>query len=176
MRIHAADAEVIVDGLAILGEVVVGDGVLVAELVLGLLDLAALLNVGKLVLFCLGLAGTDASDLGRKVLRMLDLGPIGGLLGGDGDIVVGVVVAQTVPGRHGERVRLAGVVCADPMRNILGLGVSEVVARDSRHWLLLLLKLNLQLVQLIELFLRKGLLRSLGLAVQLRAYRLLLLL
>ncbi len=163
MSIHAADAETIVDGLATLGEVIVGDGVLVTELFLGLLDLAALLNIGKLVLFRLGLAGTDASVLGRHVWSMLDVGLIGVWLGGDGDIIVGVVIAQAVAGCDGERVRFSGVVCADAVRSVLGVGVGEVVAGNNRHGLLLLLELNLQLIQFVELLLRKGLLRSLRL-------------
>lgn len=150
MRVHSADAEIVVDTLSILGEVVIGDGILVTELVLGLFYLAPLLHVAKLVLFSFGLAGADAAYLRRHVLDVLDLGLVGGLLGGNGDIVVGGrIIAEAISGCHCESVGLGWIVGADAMGDVLVMRVGEVVARNGGHdwhWLLLLLELYLQLV------------------------------
>jgi hypothetical protein len=147
MRVHPADAETIVDVLPILGEVVIGDGVLVAELVFGLLYLTPLLHVGKLVLLRLGLAGADAADPRSPVLGVFDFRLVGGLFGGDGDIVIGRVIAETIPGCHGQSVGFGRIVGADAMGDVLVvMRVGEVVSGDRGHgglWLLLLFEIYL---------------------------------
>lgn len=66
-----------------------------------------MLDVGKPILLCLGLACADPAVLGnRHNRRILYLGLVGCLLRGDGDIIHGVIVAETVPAREAQGVAL----------------------------------------------------------------------
>lgn len=145
MCIHTADAETIVDGFAILREMIIGDGILVTKLVFGLFYLTSLLNVRKLVLFSLGLASANAAYLGCTILDVFDFGLVGCLFGGDGDIVVGRVISEGIPGCDGEGVG-GWVVGGEAMRGGMRVRVGEVVEGDGGLgwlWLLLLLELYL---------------------------------